>query len=482
MNNIQLKLISAFLLTTLIATSGMFAFMQWSFDRGFLNYVNSQELVKLAPLTDELGKLYTKHGSWEFIIDSRRLWRDLHREYILNEDPSIKSKRDNRPPPPFGRPPRDKLPPEGRQILERISLFDDEQNKIIGRRLRDNTSVDNNQPSLTQKIISNGVVVGYLQLAPSKLLQNQLDLGFVASQTKTFAMISAAMLLLSLLISIPLARQLVRPILKLLSSTKSLIAGNYNIDTKSSSSDEMGQLSNNFNQLAKTLRANENSRKQWVSDISHELRTPIAVIKGQIEAMIDGIRPNDKDSLKQLNNNINQLGNLVNDLYQLALSDQGSLSYRKEKIQLIPVITQIINDFDTEFQHQGIAIKLINSAKETDMVFADPSRLQHLFANFLTNTLRYTDAPGELTIRLSATTDTIKFELNDSSPGVSDTDLLQLFDRLFRAEKSRNRADGGAGLGLSLCKNIVQAHNGSIAATQSNLGGLCIVIKLPLVT
>ena len=115
-------------------------------------------------------------------------------------------------------------------------------------------------------------------------------------------------------------------------------------------------------------------------------------------------------------------------------------------------------------------------------MFADTSRLQQLLANLLTNTLRYTDAPGELTIRLSATTDTIQLELNDSSPGVSNTDLPQLFDRLFRAEKSRNRANGGAGLGLSLCKNIVQAHDGSIIATQSNLGGLRIVIKLPLVT
>ncbi|MFQ3324503.1 MAG: two-component system sensor histidine kinase BaeS [Pseudomonadales bacterium] len=107
--------------------------MQWSFDRGFLSYVNSQELVKLAPPTDEPGNLYTKHGSWEFMMDSRRLRRDLHREYILNEDPSIKSKRDNRPPPPFGRPPRDKLPSKGRQILERILLLNNEQNKIVSR-------------------------------------------------------------------------------------------------------------------------------------------------------------------------------------------------------------------------------------------------------------------------------------------------------------------------------------------------------------
>jgi two-component system sensor histidine kinase BaeS len=481
MNSIQLKLISAFLLTTLIATAGMFAFMQWSFDRGFLNYVNSQELAKLTPLIDELGELYAKQDSWEFIQNDRRVWRGLHRKYILNDDLKFQSNdyRRQSPPPPFtGK----IVQPGGRELLERISLLDDKRHKVIGRPLLDKTSGNSHHLPITQEITSEGVVIGYLQLAPSKSLQNQLDLGFAASQTKTFALISAAMLALSLLISIPLSRQLVRPILKLLSSTKSLSAGNYNVDTKSSSKDELGQLSNNFNQLAKTLRANESSRKQWVSDISHELRTPIAVLKGQIEAMIDGIRPSDKDSLKQLNNNIDQLGKLVNDLYQLSLSDQGSLNYRKENIQFAPVVTQAISDFDTEFEHKGIAIKLINSAKETDMVFADTSRLQQLLANLLTNTLRYTDAPGELTIRLSATTDTIQLELNDSSPGVSDTDLPQLFDRLFRAEKSRNRADGGAGLGLSLCKNIVQAHDGSIIATQSNLGGLRIVIKLPLVT
>jgi two-component system sensor histidine kinase BaeS len=480
MNNIQLKLVSAFLLTTLIATSGMFAFMQWSFDRGFLSYINSQELAKLAPLTNKLGELYTKHGSWKFIIENRRLWRDLHHEFILNEEAGIKPPRENRPLRQFSRPPRDKSLAQGRQILERISLFDDKQNRIVGRPPLDNTSVNNNQPSLALEIISNGVVAGYLQLAPSKLLQNQLDLGFVASQTKTFALISAAMLLLSLLISIPLARQLVRPVLKLLSSTKSLIAGNYNIDTKSSSRDELGQLSNNFNQLAKTLRANERSRKQWVSDISHELRTPIAVVKGQIEAMIDGIRPRDTNSLKQLNNNISQLSNLVNDLYQLSLSDQGSLSYRKEKIQLVPIISQAINDFDTVFQSKEIIIKLVSPGLVNDTILADTARLQQLLTNLFTNTLRYTDAPGELVIELSTTKHIIKIELNDSSPSVSDTDIPQLFDRLFRAEKSRNRAAGGAGLGLSLCKNIVQAHDGTITAAQSPLGGLRIIVQLPL--
>jgi two-component system sensor histidine kinase BaeS len=288
------------------------------------------------------------------------------------------------------------------------------------------------------------------------------------------------MLLLSLLISIPLARQLVRPVLKLLSSTKSLIAGNYNIDTKSSSRDELGQLSNNFNQLAKTLRANERSRKQWVSDISHELRTPIAVVKGQIEAMIDGIRPRDTNSLKQLNNNISQLSNLVNDLYQLSLSDQGSLSYRKEKIQLMPIISQAINDFDTVFQSKKIIIKLVSPNLVNDTILADTARLQQLLTNLFTNTLRYTDAPGELVIELSTTKHIIKIELNDSSPSVSDTDIPQLFDRLFRAEKSRNRAAGGAGLGLSLCKNIVQAHDGTITAAQSPLGGLRIIVQLPL--
>jgi two-component system sensor histidine kinase BaeS len=476
MNSIQLKLISAFLLTTFIATTGMFAFMQWSFDRGFLNYVNSQELAKLTPLSDELGEFYTKQGSWELIQNDRRVWRDLHRIHLLNEDPRFEPSNDRRQPPP-----RKRADSEGRELLGRISLVDAKGDKIIGRPPLDKTSSNSNHLPIAQEIISDGIIVGYLQLAPSKSLQNQLDLGFAASQTKAFALISAAMLLLSLLISIPLARQLVRPILKLRNSTQSLSAGNYNIDTKSNSKDELGQLSNNFNQLAKTLRANESSRKQWVSDISHELRTPIAVLKGQIEAMIDGIRPSDRDSLQQLNNNINQLGNLVNDLYQLSLSDQGSLNYKKENVQLAAVITQTINDFDIEFQNKEIAIKLDSSAAVNDLVFADTYRLQQLFANLLTNTLRYTDASGELTIRLSATTNTIQIELNDSSPGVSETDLQQLFDRLFRAEKSRNRADGGAGLGLSLCKNIVQAHDGSITAAQSNLGGLRIVIKLPLV-
>ena len=170
MNSIQLKLICAFLLTTFIATAGMFAFMQWSFDRGFLSYVNTQELAKLTPLSHKLGELYVKQGSRGFIQNDHRVWRGLHREYIFNEDLRFEStnyQSESRPPPAL----RKIAQSEGRELLERISLLDAKRYNNIGRPFLDKTSSNSDHLPIIQEITSDGVIAGYLQLAPSQSLQ-----------------------------------------------------------------------------------------------------------------------------------------------------------------------------------------------------------------------------------------------------------------------------------------------------------------------
>jgi two-component system sensor histidine kinase BaeS len=174
------------------------------------------------------------------------------------------------------------------------------------------------------------------------------------------------------------------------------------------------------------------------------------------------------------------LGRLVDDLYQISLTDIGALTYKKSVVDLVDSLRQELDSLQPEFTQKGIALRRAFCHRGELPIFADPGRLQQLFDNLLDNALKYTDAGGELLVRLEKRGDLAVVEFEDSAPGVPLEDLEKLFDRLFRVESSRNRATGGAGLGLAICKNIVEAHEGSIAALPSQKGGVLIRIELPL--
>jgi two-component system sensor histidine kinase BaeS len=174
------------------------------------------------------------------------------------------------------------------------------------------------------------------------------------------------------------------------------------------------------------------------------------------------------------------LSRLVDDLYQLSLADIGALTYRKEPINLGEALLEAIEFFRGEFETRNIRITHEIPTVGSLTLLADDRRLHQLFSNLLENSLRYTDSGGELRIRLAKGENQATIVFEDSAPGVPEDKLQRLFDRLFRVEGSRSRATGGAGLGLAMCKNIVEAHDGTIVARPSPLGGLWVEITLPL--
>jgi len=228
------------------------------------------------------------------------------------------------------------------------------------------------------------------------------------------------------------------------------------------------------------LEANESARKQWVADISHEMRTPLTVIKAQIEAMLDGVRAPTTNNLNVLNEKINALSTIVNDLYELSLSDLGALSYLKKPLNFHHFINSITLDYSQKLANEGLHFHIDNALPEKTQILADRSRLQQLISNLFENSARYTDSPGNIRLRVATDNSNIVLDMEDSAPSVPNDQMNNIFERLFRLDKSRNRALGGAGLGLSICKNIVEAHQGTIIAGPSALGGLKITICLPL--
>jgi two-component system sensor histidine kinase BaeS len=215
-----------------------------------------------------------------------------------------------------------------------------------------------------------------------------------------------------------------------------------------------------------------------MADISHELRTPLALLRAEIEAMQDGIRASDEAQLNKLHHSVMQFSRLVDDLYDLALADAGALSYHKAPLNLAEVLIESAASAEHRISQKGLKLRL--EIADRLPVFGDARRLRQVADNLLKNSRRYTDSGGEIRLSAWRAGRQVYFKIEDSAPGVAQETLARLFDRFYRAEESRSRAGGGAGLGLAICRNIVEAHQGSISAKVSPLGGLQIVVSLPM--
>jgi len=489
--SIRFKLFSTLLLATGSVVLSMYLVMSWSFDRGFLDYVNQQDQQKYQALSQAVVRHYQANKGWQKISRDRSLWDALLRRYLGFMGPEAHPKlamKDRRPPGefpkrgrehppgfsssddfkhPFGRPP----PPKSG--LKNPLLLDENKKVLIGR-------VKKISDLTLYPIVLKGETIGYVGQLPRDELSGELDLLFVQQQSRAFMWVALVMVIICVLAGLPIAAHLVKPIRNLSLGTQRLIAGQYKTVIPVTSNDELGQLSKNFNSLANTLKENEKARKRWIADISHELRTPLAILKAEIEALLDGIRPSTPQAMASLHDEVEQLNLLVSDLYELSMSDIGALNYQKSQVDAPEILQTTLAIFQSEFDRAGLELRFHSTLNGQSRVLADAARLRQLFSNLCNNTLRYTDRPGRLEVTLGEQSGSLHIQFKDSAPGVSEEEITRLFERLYRVETSRNRASGGAGLGLSICHNIVVAHDGTITANASSLGGVLIEILLPL--
>jgi two-component system sensor histidine kinase BaeS len=323
-------------------------------------------------------------------------------------------------------------------------------------------------------------VVGYVGLYPVRYLTETQELVFARQQRLTILMIAAAAVLIAAGLTLPITYMLTRPIREMAAATRSLAKGHYQTRIRKDSGDEFGQLAQDLNDLGEVLQKNQIARSQWVADISHELRTPLSILRGKIEALQDGVYQPTEEVYRGLHREVMHLGLLVDDLYQLSLSDLGAMSYRRVEVQPCWALEQAIALLAPELTGHGLRLETEVDLDNDVSLFADNERLKQLFTNLLANSIRYTDPGGTIRIQVGCEKEHLVYTFEDTVPGVTDDDLARLFDRLYRVEASRSRELGGAGLGLSICHAIVTGHNGTIEAAHSALGGLLVRVRLPL--
>lgn len=462
--SIKYRLLLALLGATGAVVLCMFFLLQWSVDRGFLRYVNTIEQERLEALAGELERTYAERGSWEFLrADFGRWLRTMTLDRLGEAAES---------PPPEGRGNSRRGERSLGHQMRRLVLLDAGRVPVYGGQ-REASEIE------FRPLRLGGEVIGYLGLAPRRELTDVHQLQFVEQQRLAMALVAAVIFLVSAGLAFPLAHRLVRPLRSLAEATHRLAAGHYATRVVVGSRDELGALAGDFNALALTLEKNEQARRQWVADISHELRTPLAVLRGEIEALEDGVRQATPAAVRSLHAEVMQLSRLVDDLHQLALSDVGALTYRKEPTDLTGVLADLLDGFRPETTRLGLTLA-VQLPRQALPVFADRERVRQLFAGLLDNALKYTEVGGRVEVRLDRRGNEAVAHLCDSAPGVSEEELEHLFERFYRVERSRNRATGGAGLGLAICRNIVEAHAGTLTARPSPLGGVWLQVRLPL--
>jgi two-component system sensor histidine kinase BaeS len=445
------KLFMAIFATCMLVLITMHWGVRISFERGFIDYIKQSNEQRIALLADALEEQYRQHGNWAFLRNNDQMVYRIVRSLEQSSD------RDHN------------LPPKGWR--SQFWIVDNQYQRLVGH------SGPIPKESTRHPIHYNNQIVGWVMAAPPEKLTRNADINFDRQQKRTSWLIVALSTLLAAAVTWLLSRGLLAPVKRLVAGTHRLAAGDFSARVTASSQDELGRLAQDFNHLAISLEKNEQMRRAFMADISHELRTPLAVLRGELEALQDGVRQQTPASISSLLAEVSTLTKLVDDLHQLSLSDLGALAYRKSSVDCVHLVQIAVAAFRERFHAKGLEI--VTQLPQQAKLFGDPDRLNQLFNNLLENSLRYTDPGGRLEVGIESLPGMVRIYWQDSAPGVSDEQLARIFERFYRTEGSRNRASGGAGLGLAISQNIVEAHNGTIHAQHSPFGGVRITVDFP---
>jgi two-component system sensor histidine kinase BaeS len=452
------RLFAAVFSTAMAVALAMGVFTHINLNRDFLGYLNEQAVSRLDLALVSVTAGYRENGgSWDFLRERPELWGRLLRPRVSEaQAPAVKTS-----------------PAELTGATRRFALLDADRQRIAGF----------TQPSpdaVERPIVVDGLTVGWLVLTPFESVSSGAEKRFADAQARSAWAVGGAAVLLAAGVAFWVSRRLLRPVRRVADATHRLAAGDYatRVPASGPGDDEIGRLSHDFNQLALTLQRNEAMRREFMADVSHELRTPLGVLHGELEALQDGVRRLDQQALRSLQGEVATLHKLVDDLYELSLADVGALSYRKTELDLRELIDGTAGAFGERLAGSGLALQL-ELPDQPLPAFGDERRLRQLFNNLFENSCRYTDAGGALRVSARREDGSTVIDVQDSAPGVGPEQLPRLFERFFRAEASRSRRSGGAGLGLSICQRIVEAHEGRIEARLSPLGGLWLRVELP---
>lgn len=461
LSRLGFKLFAVILVVNVATSALLFVSVSRSLDQGFIDYLETTQANRARQLAESLGEEWQRRGDWQWLRETHWAWYRLVRQQLMagRDEPRGLERRLERD---LG---------NARDFV----LNDAQGLPVIG--LQQHPDEEEAPELVWLPIESDGEKVGSLGYRRPESLMARMDHVFLERQQRNLSIIVASLVVASLLLAGGLSWWLGRRTGGMALATRRLTEGDYSMRLAERGHDELARLAHDFNVLAATLEANRQARSRWVSDIAHELRTPLAVLHGEIEAMLDGIRPLNETSLHSLGQEVAQLERLVADLRLLAQSDAGALEASLAPLDLSEALAARLEEARGWLEDRGLTLE--THIQGPAPVRGDMQRLRQLWNNLLDNSCAYTEAPGHLRVTLNHDAERVRVTWEDSAPGVPAAALPRLTERLYRVEGSRNRASGGSGLGLAIAKALVTTHGGRMHASPSPLGGLCWTLEFP---
>lgn len=452
--NISLKnkLILAFSLVAIVSIASIVIYANLDSERQLNSYLNQGGMYGLGNLVLRLENYYKAEGSWEGVSITINTGQGGNRGNT--------QRRNNRVALVDGNLEVIKSEIEGIPVGKTIQKRDLENSLVLDD--------------------GSGTVIGYLIVEnPSDVTINDLS-PFISRLREIVIVSGIAAALAAVIMAILISNQLLKPVKALTAASGKLSAGDLSTRVNVRGNDELAVLGRTFNQMATNLEALEGRKKALTADIAHELRTPLAVQMAQIEAMMDGVLPLDKDNLKIVTEQANLLTRMVEDLRLLAMADAGELKLELQEVQFDALVQRVMDQYQGHANQESTDLVLTMTADvKGKLVTADPDRLMQIMHNLITNALRYGKKGGRIEVEVKNANHGIQFSVRDDGQGIPDAAFPHLFERFYRHEKARSRESGGSGLGLAISKKLAVIMGGDLSAANDPRGGAVFTLFLP---
>ncbi len=473
--SLTVKLILAFLAVSLIGVALVAVFSQLITEREFDRFRQEQAQNDFIA---EATAYYQAHGSWQGI------------DKAMNQPGSLSSPQgqpNGGPPLPQGQPNGGPPLPQGQpgsgpSPIPRPRFALANQNNIIvltdgPYRLGDRVPPDKLEQGIPLEI--DGQQLGTILTNNTRTSRNPLEEQYLARTTQTVLIAAVGATIIALGVGIFLARTLTRSLRELTTATLAMATGNLAQKVPVRSQDELGQLAQAFNQMSAAVTRANQLRRQMTADIAHDLRTPLSVINGYLEAMRDGDLAPTPARLEAIYAEARQLNCLVTDLRTLSLADAGELKLNLQPCWPYTMLAHTVTAYQVQAGEKNITLT-VKAGRDLPAVSADPDRMAQVLGNLVSNALRYTPVGGQITLSAGADNTKVSLQVQDTGSGIAAAELPHIFNRFYRVDTSRQQPHGESGLGLAIARSIVEAHGGSISAESIPNQGTTFTILLNL--
>lgn len=464
----QLSLLITIAVVLAVAVVGGLSFL--NLRSGFKDYLRARDDEQLMRLVALIEQHAATDPTLQWLRDDPEPMRALMDEF------NGRAARHNQRPPPPPRPEDPPGPPRGGlgSLGERAFIRDLQGQRLAGRPQPPNAR------KTTRTVKVRGEEVAFVDLTAEPEPEG-VDARFLQRQTSRLLWATLGSIALSIMAAWWMAGRWSRPLLALQRASRDIARGKRAHTLQPTGAREIAELMEDINTMTTELARLEEARRSWIAQISHELRTPLSVLRGELEAIEDGARAPTPQVLSGLRDEVLQLNRLVDDLHTLSVADMGGMRCELTEGDAHAWLWRVAHRFAAQAHKKGLVLQLPPQKALPIPARWDFGRIEQLLTNLLTNSLRYTDTPGSVAVDWHSDGRVVTLTVDDSAPGVSQADMRELFEPLFRGDKARQRGDQhGSGLGLAIARSIAHAHKGTISASPSQRGGLQLCVHLPV--